>query len=238
MPGLAGRGQKLRAATQACLRLCLNPMRPGAAPCRLLCALAALCGLIAAGVAEELSCPLARTGPAGGLQLELSDQEQQRQLAAEEAEERALAEQRRRRGLSREASLPSAEPPLPFLGPISGRLMLATCSDLLAAIQVAAQLALARADPAGWGRQLAEARAAADEDPELQAELQALLDAAAGAAAVLARRYPPFMAMCRGDAWLAAEVAAAAAGSGACSGTDAPQGLALLLSTLAGAERG
>ncbi|KAL4448249.1 hypothetical protein ABPG75_005468 [Micractinium tetrahymenae] len=206
---------------------------------RLLCALAALCGLLAASVAEELHSSSGSSG-ADSLHLELSPEEQQRQLAEEEAEERLQAERRRRRqGLSREASLPSAEPPLPFLGPISGRLMLATCTDLLAGIQVAAQLALAGADLAGCSWQLAEARDAADEDPEfLQTELCQLLGAAAGAAAVLARHYPPFLAMCQEAAWLASKVAAVRSGTAACAGSDAPPQLALLLSTLAGLERG
>lgn len=245
-------GCRLQSSTTPCViqaanagrlpRLLVAPALPlshlRAAPCRLLCALAALCGLIAASVGEELRSPSAASSGAGGLQLELSAEEQQRQLDEEEAEERALAEQRHLRKLSRDASLPSAEPPLPFLGPISGRLMLATCSDLLAAIQVSAQLALAGADLAGCARQLAEARAAADEDPELQAELRALLGAAAGAAATLAQHYPPFLALCRDDAWLAAETMAAGTGSGSCIGADAPEGLTMLLSTLAGEGQG
>lgn len=216
----------------------LVPRVPHAPPCRLLCALAALSGLVAASVAEALRSPSAGDGSTGGLLLELSPEEQQRQLDEEEAEERMLAEQRRRRGLSREASLPSAELPLPFLGPISGRLMLAVCTDLLAAIQVAAQLVLAGADLEGCGRQLAEARAAADDDPELQAELRQLLDAAASAAAVLARHYSPFTTMCREDAWLAAEVAAVGSGSSACTHADTPAGLTLLLGALTIVDRG
>lgn len=178
--------------------------------CRLLSVLAALGGMIAASVAMK--------GEGGG---SLASQQQDQEL-------------------------------LPGLGPISGRQMQMLCTQLLAALQAATvltcskarcrQLALPLATAAGdSGSQaavsgLAAARAAVQEDEDLQLELLRSLDVAAAEAAVLLQRYPPFAALARGYPFVVAELAAAelaAAGAMSDSAAETPPGLALFLAAAA-----
>lgn len=202
---------------------------------RLLSALAALCGIIAASVAEEnLSGSSSPSQPEPELGLQLTPEEQQDQEAwemeeeaqqeeAEEAEEQAGRHLRRRHhGLfqarqtaaeaeAAAAGADAAGATFPALGPISGRLMQALCVELLTAIRMAAQLcvpgALGGRNGEEW-RQLASMLAG---DVALQLELRCQLDVAAAEAAALLRRYPPFEAMCEevGEEWLGAQLAAA-----------------------------
>ena len=188
--------------------------------------MAAVCGVVAAAAAEELA--------AGALWLELSAQQQQQQLASEGRPEARRPEGHRLRRSSlrsaraRDAPAEPEAPPLPFLGPLSGRLMEELCSELLVGIHVLAQLLAS--GPLRDG-ELAAAQRALARDAELAAELARQLNVAAAAAATLLQHYAPFEALCQDAAWLAAP----AGGSGG-GGRDqaAPPGLQRFAQALAG----